>query len=77
MKLTFGKHSGKTLEQVAEIDPGYIRWMAENMSSSKWRDAANAVLFSGSNTHEYDAQKLTRCPDCGYQYRNGRCDCID
>lgn len=29
--ITFGKHSGKTLPQIAEVDPGYIRWAKENM----------------------------------------------
>lgn len=30
--ITFGKHSGKTLPQIAEIDPGYISWAKENMT---------------------------------------------
>lgn len=28
----FGKHSSKTLSQIAEIDPGYIAWAKENMT---------------------------------------------
>lgn len=30
--ITFGKHSGKTLPQIAEVDPGYISWAKENMT---------------------------------------------
>jgi hypothetical protein len=30
--LTFGKHSGKTLPQIAESDPSYIRWAKENLN---------------------------------------------
>lgn len=31
-QLTFGKHSGKTLPQIMECDPGYIAWAKENMT---------------------------------------------
>ena len=30
--ITFGKYLGKTLQQIKEIDPGYISWAKENMS---------------------------------------------
>ena len=30
--LSFGKYSGKTLPQIAEIDKGYIEWAKENMT---------------------------------------------
>lgn len=30
--ITFGKHAGKTLEQIFEEAPGYIRWFAENFT---------------------------------------------
>ena len=30
--LNFGKHAGKTLPQIAEIDSGYIAWAKENMT---------------------------------------------
>lgn len=28
MKLTFGKHAGKRLSEVAEADPAYVVWLA-------------------------------------------------
>ena len=30
-RFTFGKHSGETIPEVYEKDPGYIRWAKENM----------------------------------------------
>ena len=30
MKLTFGKHKGKDLHEIAIQDPGYILWMMDN-----------------------------------------------
>lgn len=30
MRLTFGKHKGKTIEEVAAEHPSYIFWMSEN-----------------------------------------------
>lgn len=29
-KMTFGKHEGKTLEQICKDDPEYIYWLREN-----------------------------------------------
>jgi hypothetical protein len=29
--LTFGKHRDKTPDEISEIDPGYIVWLAENV----------------------------------------------
>ena len=29
--LNFGKHNGKTLPEIAEVDPSYISWAKENM----------------------------------------------
>lgn len=31
--LRFGKYKGRTLQELATEDPGYLRWMAENMES--------------------------------------------
>lgn len=30
-RIDFGKHSGRTLLEIRDIDPGYIRWMKEKM----------------------------------------------
>ena len=33
--LTFGKHKGRTPEEITDLDPGYIVWMYENISPKK------------------------------------------
>ena len=30
-RVDFGKYSGKTLLEIRDIDPGYIRWMKEKV----------------------------------------------
>ena len=30
-RVDFGKYSKKTLLEIRDIDPGYIRWMKENI----------------------------------------------
>lgn len=37
--LTFGKHKGKTPDEISEEDPGYIIWMAENIKEQHCSDA--------------------------------------
>lgn len=41
-RLTFGKHSGRTLPEIAEIDAGYIAWAKENMN----REPVKSLLTS-------------------------------
>ena len=31
-KLTFGKHLGKTIPEIAEVDKGWLRWAKENLT---------------------------------------------
>ena len=31
-KLTFGRHSGKTIPEIAEVDKGWLRWAQENIT---------------------------------------------
>jgi hypothetical protein len=33
--ITFGKHKGKTLNEIAELDAGYIVWLDEEIKSIK------------------------------------------
>lgn len=37
--LTFGKYRGKTPEEISDIDPGYIVWMAENIEEQHCSNA--------------------------------------
>lgn len=29
-RLTFGKHRGRTIDEVAQFDPSYVEWMEAN-----------------------------------------------
>lgn len=39
-KFTFGKHTGKTIPEVAKIDIGWLRWAQENVS----REPVNSLI---------------------------------
>lgn len=42
--FSFGKYSGKTVEEVLAVDPGYIKWMAENVGRVKFSSTVLALL---------------------------------
>lgn len=52
VKLTFGKHKGKTLKEVHEIQPDYLDWLASNAKEEVMKKAANMVLNSSKNNKE-------------------------
>lgn len=59
--ITFGKHSGKTTNQLKSIDPEYLRWGAQNLRSDYWREEfAKAVA---TITEMDEARALTRDGD--------------
>lgn len=33
--VTFGKHKGKTLDEISDTDPSYICWLKENVKTIK------------------------------------------
>ena len=35
--MPFGKHKGKTIEQIHNEDPQYVTWAAENMDNKEWQ----------------------------------------
>lgn len=44
--FTFGKYRGKAVSDVAERDPGYLRWLFNNLDSMS-RAAFNTETLSG------------------------------
>lgn len=42
-KLTFGKHKGKTLEELATEDKSYMRWLLENAQQDSLKDSVRKV----------------------------------
>jgi hypothetical protein len=45
-RLDFGHHAGRTLVELAEIDPDYLRWLARHPSGVRYRAAIARVLAS-------------------------------
>ena len=44
MKISFGKHKGKALEQIAKEDKGYVIWLKDNARDEAVKQAAAMVL---------------------------------
>lgn len=45
-KLTFGKYQGKTLLEIAVINPGYLSWMAQSHNSEFWKEQARMAQIA-------------------------------
>lgn len=43
-EITFGKHKGKSIGEVFEMDPGYLQWLAEKAFQEDTQQAAKDVL---------------------------------
>ena len=50
MKITFGKHKGKTLNDVFKEDKGYVEWLAKNAKQDSMKQAAEMLLNGNSTT---------------------------
>lgn len=44
--LDFGHHAGRTIEELAAIDPDYLHWLARHPSGVRYRAEINRVLSS-------------------------------
>jgi broad specificity phosphatase PhoE len=44
--LDFGHHAGRSIEELAEIDPDYLRWLARHPSGFRYRAEIGRVLES-------------------------------
>jgi hypothetical protein len=43
-RLDFGHHAGRTVEELAEIDPDYLRWLERHASGVRYRGEIRRVL---------------------------------
>lgn len=62
-KLTFGKYKDQTFEQIAAIDPDYLRWMAResiNRGGVNFSELAAQYI----KTHEIEEESKV-CLICG------------
>ncbi|NBI08397.1 hypothetical protein [Senegalia massiliensis] len=44
IKVTFGKHSGKTLGEIAKVDKSYLEWLQENARDDYMQKAAKMLI---------------------------------
>jgi DNA polymerase-3 subunit epsilon/exodeoxyribonuclease X len=58
--MRFGKHKGKTIQELALEDAGYLKWMLENMQNldEDTRYTINKVLTGGQSSSGYDEGNL-------------------
>ncbi|MGI8999170.1 MAG: hypothetical protein ACR2GO_05635 [Candidatus Limnocylindria bacterium] len=45
-RLDFGHHAGRTILELAETDPDYLRWLARHPSGGRYRTEIAQVLAS-------------------------------
>jgi hypothetical protein len=45
-RLDFGHHAGRTIQELAGIDPDYLRWLARHASGVRYRTEIARVLAS-------------------------------
>lgn len=45
-RLDFGHHAGRTIAELAQIDPEYLRWLARHPSGVRYRAEIKRVLES-------------------------------
>jgi len=44
--LDFGHYAGRTIDELATVDPDYLRWLARHPSGFRYRAAIERVLES-------------------------------
>ncbi len=54
--LDFGHHAGRTIAELAEADPEYLRWLARHPSGVRYRAEIGRVL-SSAIPHASDWQR--------------------
>jgi curved DNA-binding protein CbpA len=65
--LSFGRHIGWSIGEIARVDPGYLLWLAERPEGVRYRDEINRVLSAmGMRTARTDPMPPWRR---GVQYR--------
>ena len=55
-RLDFGHHAGRTIAELATIDPDYLRWLARHPSGVRYR-AEIARVMSEAVPHAGDWQR--------------------
>jgi uncharacterized protein (DUF3820 family) len=53
IKLNFGKHSGKTLDEIQEKDPKYLIWLRENYKTTEKTSPTMKAILLFANERLY------------------------
>jgi Exodeoxyribonuclease X-like C-terminal len=51
--VDFGHYSGRTLQELAETDPGYLYWLARHPSGARYREEIARVLANKREPAQY------------------------
>lgn len=51
-RLDFGHHTGRTIEELAQIDPDYLGWLERHPAGARYRAEIHRVL-NGSGVRRY------------------------
>ncbi|WP_062052393.1 hypothetical protein [Bacillus sp. JCM 19034] len=57
MKVTFGKHKGKTLKEIFKTNKGYLEWMLNAEKTDESYKKAIQLMFDAAKNHEKQKQK--------------------
>lgn len=52
-RLDFGHYIGRTIAELAEVDPDYLHWLARHPSGARYRREIGRVLGSPLRSTEY------------------------
>ena len=52
-RLDFGHYAGRSIAELAEIDPDYLHWLARHPSGARFRAEIGRVLGSPLRSTEY------------------------
>lgn len=56
-KLNFGKHKGKTINEILEEEPTYIRWCVENICWFKLSEKDEKKVHSLSDDYDREIEE--------------------
>jgi curved DNA-binding protein CbpA len=62
--LPFGRHIGWSLGEIARVDPGYLRWLADRREGEPYREEI-AALLAAMTAREPDASRSSAPPPGG------------
>lgn len=60
LKINFGKHSGKSLEDIANVDMSYIDWLSKNAQKADVKNAAEMIIQDGLDKAEKNNEKQAK-----------------